>query len=197
MQAALVVTSGVLSVASVLPYITDVIKRQTKPRIVSWSIWCLLSAITTAAAFTDHQYPTAIMTGIGVLETLLIVILGWRFGDRRFARLDTVCLFGALVGLGLWYQFNSPALAVIAMVVIDMVGSVPTLVHAWRWPYEETWLTFVLWSISSLFTILAIRQWQVTSYLPPVYYIVMNTVIALVILVRQKYSARGKALAVV
>lgn len=192
MQTVWIALSSILSVISILPYLSDVVRKKTKPRVVSWVIWSLLSGITAAAAFSDKQYPTFVMTAVGATLALVIAILGWRYGDRKSGRLDTACLAGALVGIGLWYQFDSPALAVIAVVIIDIIGSIPTVLHAWQKPHEETWSTFVMWSVSAVFTLLAIRQWQITSYLAPVYYIFMNTVIVLVILIRHKHSVKGK-----
>lgn len=192
MQTVWIALSSILSVISILPYLSDVVRRKTKPRVVSWIIWTLLSGITAAAAFSDKQYPTFVMTAVGASLALIVAVLGWRYGDKEFGKLDVTCLFGALVGIGLWYRFDSPALAVIAVVIIDIIGSIPTVVHAWQKPHEETWSTFVMWSVSAGFTLLAIDQWQITSYLAPIYYIFMNTVIVLVILIRHKYAVKGK-----
>jgi hypothetical protein len=192
MQSFLVAISSILTIGCIIPYLVDIVRGKTKPRIVTWFTWSLLSAITSAAAFSDGQYPAAILTAFGSLATLLVVLLGWKHGDRKFERLDIVCQVGALIGLALWFLFDSPALAVIATTTIDLIGAIPTVYHSWKRPYEETWITFFISGIAGLLTLFAAGNWQVTSVLAPAYYFLFNTTLAAIIILRQKYAVRGK-----
>ena len=149
----LVILSSIFTVASVVPYIIEIIKGKTKPRVVSWFTWSVLTAIAGIASYIDGQYPTAILMLLVTIETLLVVIIGWKHGDKRIERFDIVCLVGALIGIILWQIFNSPAIAVIAAVSIDLIGGLPTLVHSWKKPNEETWQTFFLAFLGALCTV--------------------------------------------
>ncbi|MDB5162223.1 MAG: hypothetical protein JWM52_731 [Candidatus Saccharibacteria bacterium] len=182
----LVVASTILTVASVIPYLYEIVKGTTKPRIVSWFVWTVLTAIAAVASLSDGQYPTAILLFAAAIETGLVVILGWKHGDRKIETLDIVCLIGAVVGVVLWQVFNSPAIAVISTVSIDLVGGIPTLIHAYKKPHEETALTFFLAFAGGFLTLLAVSDWRITSVAYPIYLVVINLVFTALVLVGQR-----------
>lgn len=181
-----IVVSSVLAIVNILPYIRDVYRKKSKPRIVSWLTWSLLTAIASAASFSDKQYASAILTLLASVETLTVVILGWRYGDREFGRFDMICQIAAIVGLILWLIFNSPAIAIIATLSVDFIASLPTLKHSWEKPHEETAITFLLGSIAAVFTLLAANNHKITAIAFPAYLVAMNFAIAAIIYKRQK-----------
>lgn len=188
----LVILSSIFTVVSAIPYIIEIVRGTTKPRVVSWLTWSVLTGIAGIASYVDGQYPAAILMFFATIETLLIVILGWKHGDRKIERFDIVCLVGALIGIILWQVFNSPAIAVVAAVSIDLIGGLPTIVHSWQKPHEETWLTFFLAFLGGLCTVLAISEWTVTSVAYPLYIVVINLAFVMVLFVRRKYGVVGE-----
>ena len=92
-----------------------------------------------------------------------------------------MCQVGALAGLVLWLVFNSPSVAVIATVTIDAIGVIPTFKHSWLKPHEETWSTFALSSLGGFCTVLAVDQWVVTAVAYPLYIVIANLFLAVVI----------------
>ena len=185
-RAILVVLSSVLSIVAVWQYIFETVKGRTKPRIVSWFTWSLLTGIAAFASWSDHQYPAAILAASAMIETLLVVIVGFRYGDRKFTRLDVVCQTSALLGLAAWWFFDSPEIAVLATVVVDFVGSIPTFVHSWKSPHEETWSAFLLSALGALATILAAQKWQVTAVAYPAYLFIVGISTTAILLLRPK-----------
>ena len=182
MKTAIIVLSSIITVASVIPYLIGIVRGKTKPRIVSWFTWTLLTGIACAASFADGQIPAAILMLCASIETALIVVLGFKHGDRKFEKLDIVCQIAALAGLGLWWIFDSPALAVWAAVIIDLIGAVPTIKHSWQKPHEETWITFALAAVGGGLTLLIAGEWKATAVAYPLYILVINVVLAAIIL---------------
>lgn len=180
----LISLSVLFTVLGVIPYLVEVVKGTTKPRVVSWLTWSILTAISCAAAYVEGQYPTAILLCIASLETLAVVILGWHLGDKQIGHLDVVCLLGALVGIILWQVFNTPAIAVIATIVLDLVGGIPTLFHSWKKPHEETWITFFLAFLGAGCTLLVMSDWRITAFAYPLYLVVINLLFTAVIIGR-------------
>lgn len=134
MQTVVLVLATVITIGSVFPYVRDILKGTTKPNIVSWVTWTLLTGIATAAEIAGHQYVTAIFTSSAVLETAIIVLLGLKYGYVKYTSFDVVCQIGAIIGIILWQIFNSPSLGVIASVAIDFVAAMPTIRHSWMKP---------------------------------------------------------------
>jgi len=191
MRTLLITLSGVLTIAAVVPYLIEIVRGKTKPRIVSWFTWSLLTGIACAATFSDGQTASGILLLCATIEVLLVVVFGLKHGDRKIERLDIICQAAALAGLALWLIFNSPAVAVIATVIIDLIGSIPTIKHSWLRPYEETWITFGLCSLGAACTLLAITEWSVTAVAYPLYIVVVNVVMAMIILLSPRRKKRS------
>lgn len=186
MRTAFIVISSILTILAVLPYIIDVLNKKTKPRIVSWFTWSLLSGVASAASFSDGQTAAGILSLCASIECASVVVLGYKYGEREFAAFDIACQIGALVGLALWLIFNSPTIAVIAAITIDFIGCLPTLKHIWEKPHEETWLTFMLSGLGASFTVLAATNWQITAVANPIYLVVINAIFTFVLFSRHK-----------
>jgi hypothetical protein len=188
MREFLIISGGVISVLSVLPYLRDVIRGKTKPRVVSWFTWTVLTAIATGAALSDKAYASGILTLAGTIATGTVVIVGLKYGDRRFERFDIYCLVGAFTGLLAWQLLDSPEIAILATVTIDFVGALPTLRHAWKKPLEETEQAFIISSFAALLSLLAVEQISITNLAFPLYLTLMNAAIASVVVTRKRVN---------
>ena len=192
MKHILLTISFLVTISSAIPYIRDILKGTTRPNIVSWLTWTLLTSVATVAEFVAGEYRTAIFTSAAVIETLTIVILGLKFGYAKWSRFDTVCQVGALSGFLLWYLFDSPAAAVIASVSIDFIGALPTVRHSWLAPGEETWLAYAMAGIGGLLAILALETYNVTSLTYAMYIVCINILLCAILIGRAKQSVRQK-----
>ena len=52
LQTVLIILSSVLTGVAALPYLRDVLQGKTKPRVVTWLVWTVLSGIAAAASFS-------------------------------------------------------------------------------------------------------------------------------------------------
>jgi len=185
MKTALAVAGALVGLYSLIPYIFDIIKKKTKPNIVSWVTWTILSAIAAAAAFAAGEPHTALLALAYTIGTFAIVLLGMKNGIAKFSLFDGLCQVGAIVGLILWLVFNSPDIAIIAVVVIDFIGVLPTLKHSWQAPSEETWQSFSLGVVAAILTILSIIEFNTASLLYPLYLVFADGIVAITILYRR------------
>jgi hypothetical protein len=180
----LVLATGV-TIGSVLPYARDILKGTTKPNIVSWITWTLLTGIATAAEIAAHEYVTAIFTGAAVIETGLVVVLGLKHGYVKYTSFDVVCQIAAVVGIILWQIFNSPVIGVVGAVLIDFVGALPTFRHSWLQPGEETWPTYALSGLGGAFAVAALTDYNWISLPYAVYIVLVNAALSFVIINRR------------
>lgn len=180
------IVAGIVTIWSVVPYVRDILKGTTKPNIVSWLTWTILTGIATIAEIADGEYRTAIFTGAAVLETTTIVILGLKYGRTKYTRFDVACQLGAIVGLVLWWLLDSPAAAVISVVSIDLIAALPTIRHSWLKPKEETWTTFGFAGLGGIFAIFALTTYNWTSLTYAIYIVLINIVMSTIIISRTK-----------
>jgi hypothetical protein len=179
---ALMIISTGCAVAATAPYVRQTIAGVTKPRLVTWATWCLLTGLTGAASLASGDYASAVFALVGTAATGSVVIIGWRFGDRTVAVLDAMCLALVVVGLGLWRMMHRPAVAVLTACLIDFVGLVPTIVHAWTHPHEEAPAAFALIAAAAVAAAAAgWGDWTVTAQAYPVYVAVSAGLVAVLI----------------
>jgi len=185
----LVVAGSLIAASGTVPYIIATVRHQTKPRIVTWLTWALLTGLASAAAFSDHQIGGGIFALLGALSCASVVAVGLRYGDRSFAKLDIICMAGVVLGLMLWMLLSDPAIGVWAAVAIDFVGLVPTIKHAWKAPQEETPVTYALVGVGGALTVAAVLTSQavtVTSVGYPLYAGISLGLLAIMIVARRR-----------
>lgn len=186
MKTAFLVIASLITVIGVLPYAWDIIKGKSKPNIVSWMTWTLLTGIATAAAIAGHEYVAAIFTTSAVIATGIIVVLGLKYGYVKYTYFDYLCQLGAVVGIILWQIFDSPTIGVLASVTIDFIGALPTVRHSWQKPSEETWITYAMSGVGGIFAILALDTYNLISLPYAVYIVLINILLTFILLYRAK-----------
>jgi hypothetical protein len=183
--------SVLVTLVAVLPYLKDIVKGTTKPNLVSWITWTLLTGVATIAELVAGEQVAAIFTGAACLETLAVVLFGLNKGFVKYTAFDVWCQIGALTGFVLWWLFNSPAVAVMAAVTIDLIGALPTVRHSWLAPGEETWQTYALSGLGGFFALLALTTYNWTSLPYAVYIVLINVLMTLVIIGRKHPMRMG------
>lgn len=186
MRNILALIGSLLSIISIIPYLADILKRRTKPNIVSWFTWTLLTGIAAVATFAVGEPRSAILMVASTVCSLLVVLFGLKFGIAKFSLFDGVCWLGAMLGVALWAITDSPTVAIVTTVVIDFVGVLPTVRHSWKEPGEETWQTFVICTVAALFTVLSLSPITFAGILYPIYLVLANGLIAGVVVYRRK-----------
>lgn len=186
MKTTFLVLSAVITFVGVVPYLLDIIKGKTKPNLVSWITWTLLTGIATAAEIAAHEYVAAIFTAAAATETGAVVVFGLlKRAYVRYTKFDVVCQLSAVVGIVLWQVYNSPEIGIVASVTIDFIGALPSIRHSWIKPYEETWQTYALSGLGGVLAMFALSTYNWASLPYPLYIVIINTVFPLVILYRR------------
>jgi hypothetical protein len=186
MKNALAIIGGLIAAFSTVPYLIDIVRRKTKPNIVTWFTWTLLTAIATAAAFASHEPRTALLTLGSAICTGTVVLLGLRYGIAKLSLFDGLCQAGAIAGLVLWLVFNSPSIAIFFALSIDFIVMLPTLRHSWLSPQEETWQTYMIGVVSASFTLFSLSKFNFVSLAFPIYLLLADLLIAVLVIYRRK-----------
>lgn len=197
MKDALALAAALLAIIAVVPYIIDVLKKRTKPNIVSWFTWTVLTGVATAAAIAANEPRTALLIGASTLCTAAVVVVGFWNGVAKFSWFDGLCQVGAVAGLVLWLVFNSPTIGIVIPVAIDFIVMLPTLRHAWLKPGEETWQTFFIGSLAAVLTMTSLDRLSINSVLYPIYLFVANGLIVLAVIYRRRQFGMSLSRAIV
>lgn len=185
------VLGSLIAAAGTAPYVVETVRGHTRPRLVTWSTWAVLTAVAGAASLSAGQLGGAVFALLGTVATTAVVVAGLRYGDRSVTALDVACLAGVLAGLVMWLILRNPAVAVWAAIVIDFIGLVPTLVQAWTDPDAETASTFVCIGAGGLITSAAVAaggEFSVPALGYPLYAAVSMSTVTAIIVLRRRYA---------
>lgn len=189
LKAFLGLTAAIVSIFCYIPYIITTIKGTTRPNIATWLTWMILSIVVTASSFAAGAFNTLWVPLCGVLGQGSIAFLAINRGKSNWSKFDLVCLFFVGLGLGFWWHFNSPMIALIMTLTVDLIGVLPTFKKSYQEPQSENLLTWVLYLLSSLLLIFSVESWTLAIGLFPIYLFSVNFVIVL-LLVREKFFFR-------
>jgi hypothetical protein len=182
--------SVVLMLGSMYPYIRDIYKKTTKPDLVSWAGWALLSGIATAAQFAEGASYSVVVPLLSTLGNLTILVLGFRIGHSKFTHLDTLCFGLGLGTIFLWMITSDPVLALYMAALADFVVSVPTIVKAYKKPKSETPSAYFLFAAGSVFGLLASSNAEAQNVIYPLYLTFNNILIGAFALHRKSKKAK-------
>ena len=186
MREALAIIGAVIAALGTVPYLVDIVRGKTKPNIVTWLTWTMLTAISGAAALVAGEPKTAAFLFGNSLCTGLVVVLGLKYGTAKFSRFDVACQVSAVLGLVFWLVFNSPTIGIVVPLVVDFIGALPTVRHSWLKPAEETWQAFMVGVIAPMFTIASLTRFNIASLAFPLYLFIANTALVVIIVIPRK-----------
>ena len=152
--------------------------QKTRPSRSTFWIWAVVQGIMTLSYIATGQTFSA---GVGVAYTLTILaiaILSIRYGYGRWGRLDTICTIGAIATIGLWLIFNDPIVALIASIVTDAFGCMPTIKKVWQDPTSESRVAWAWTVVACVVNFGAVEAWGFSSVLYLSYLLIVNSVIA-------------------
>lgn len=151
-----------------IPYLRSIHSGTTRPHVFSWIIWSLTTFVVFLAQLEDDgglgAWPTGVSASITVYVTLVAYL---RRADTHVHSADWLFLAASLASLPLWYFTADPFWAVIILTAVDLLGFGPTLRKAYAQPESEPLGFYVIFAVRSVFSIIALENYSVTTVLFP------------------------------
>lgn len=177
---ALGIIAGIIQVAAMAPYLKSILKRETKPNIVTWTLWTCLQLIALMAQFSHGASWSVIWLVATTFNTSLVVILcllGYGYG--KIGRVEKVCFFLCVVAVGFWQLTAAAALAIGFSILADVISAVPTLVKTWKEPETETPFPWFMVSFAALLGAFSTTIFNFENLAFSIYLTILNGSIAL------------------
>ncbi len=178
--------SGIILMAGFLVYIRTIVTGKTIPSPVTWLLWALLDSIALAGMWWKDALNGQIVSA--VIGVTVIAVLSLKYGRKQWTTVDSVCLSGACLGLGLWYYFQDPVLGVVTSVIVIFLASIPTYYATWFEPEKEDKLAWTLYFIACMVMLPAIPAWTLIDAAQPICFALIETVMVLILWVPRKVS---------
>jgi hypothetical protein len=178
--------AGVVVIAAYFPYIRAILAKQAIPAKASWLIWATIDSLLLYGMFVRHVVNGQILGTVVMIW--IVVVLAFFYGEAGWSRLDKLCLTGAVTGLIL--VLINPTWSIVLLAIISFIGAVPTFHSAWRDPAREDRVTWAMYWISCVFTVIAIPVWSLSAGAQPVSFLIVQTTMVYLLFVRPHWNLR-------
>ncbi|MFN7991780.1 MAG: hypothetical protein U0R44_06515 [Candidatus Micrarchaeia archaeon] len=181
------IVAGILSFAAFIPYILAILKNKNRPNRATWLIWTVLGLVLLASYIAVGATDTIWVPIGNQIGFFIIVALSVRHGEGGVNRFDIACLLGAVLGLVSWWLSDSPLVALLMTIAVDLIGALPTIKKSYLDPGSENITTWLLFSIANFINILAIGSWTIGIAAYPAYLFLISLLIFLILCIRKYY----------
>ena len=185
----LIGTSTLLALISPVIYSHSILKGETKPHRTTRFVLLLITVLSTASLFAQHDRAAVWLAGVSALQAIFIFGLSIKRGMGGWSASDIICLIIALIGITAWQTSNNPSLGLYFSILADFTGMVPALMKTYRWPHTENVWFFVLDMIAGALTFLAVTAFTKEQTAYPIYIAFINGAMVYLIL-KPKLSKR-------
>ncbi len=184
---------GALGAVDSVPYLRDTWRGSTVPHRGSWLIWAVIEVVAVEAQRADGAGWSLIPLITQAFGTCLVFVLSIRLGSGGLSRVELALI--ALAGAGVlgWFAVDEPVVATVCVIVADFIAAMMMLPKTWREPHSETMSTFVLASLGGVLAVGSVGGLSVRLLMYPVYFALINALLAVVICHRRSLLTRHRA----
>jgi hypothetical protein len=92
----------------------------------------------------------------------------------------------ALLAIVIWYITDNALYSVLLITLVDALWFYPTFRKSYYRPFQETLSTYLLSGTKFIFSIIALTNYTLITYLYPLSLVIMNFVFVIMLLIRRK-----------
>jgi uncharacterized membrane protein len=185
-----VILGALIGFIGTTTYLISTLKGETKPNKVSWFVWSLAPLIAFWAQINQGVGLVSLMTFMVGFGPLLVFLASFvnKKASWKITRLDLICGTLSIIGLILWQMTQVGNIAILFSLLADALAAVPTVIKSYKYPETENYWVYFLVGISSIITLLAIKDWNFETAAFPIYIFLID--LLLFVLIRFKIGKR-------
>lgn len=139
-----------LSALQYIPYFISIARGRTRPSVSAWSCFLLSLVVTILASLQTGSHSILVTTGASLVCQLAIIIVGLRRGVAHMPdRTEKLILAAIALSVVLWWLADSPGLAIVINLLIDLVATALVLKKLRAWPASEAPATWLLGGLAA------------------------------------------------
>ncbi len=177
-----------ITVLGFVCYSKNALSGPLRPNPVSWLIWSLNGAVLCAGHFLAGG--TFQSGGVPIVQCAgpaILAYIAWRQLSSRRLRLteiENACLLLALSALTLCVLSRDAWIGIAAGLGVEAFAAIPTLMHLWHQPEEESLTSWVCFFIGAVLNICATPAGWGLATIVPWYFVLQGGTIALLLAYR-------------
>ena len=169
-----------------IPYLRDTFSGKTKPHMVSWLLWTVVSFIAFGLQWSKGAGAGAYANFAMGIICLILFFQGLRSGTKNIRRADVISFVMAIIAIILWLVVKQPAWSIVLVVLIDIFSFVPTFIKSWNKPRQETLFTWILSVFRQFLVLLSLQSFNFVTALFPLYALTANILFCIELVVRRR-----------
>jgi hypothetical protein len=183
------VLSGAFSVWSVCVYLKDMFRGETRPNIVSVSLWTICQIIALVAQWRAGASFSLVLMVLVTFNTLAVLWYALRgYGYREYDWFDLASLLASILAIVLWQATDNPVLAIIFSIAADLFATLPTLKKIGKVPQSEPLLGWFLVAVASVIGSLSSEIRDTANLAFPIYLFLVNGGVFLTIYFARRFA---------
>lgn len=185
--------SIILSIAAFAPYFWSIHKKETQPHLYSWAIWVLIQGTAVWIMFAEGAGWGASGLAVGTFLCVCVSLISLRYGTKNITRFDTLCFFGAFIAFAMYTFVREPYTSLAIVIFIELCGFFPTFRKAIADPDSEATVTWGIFSVSNVFSLLAIEKVALLTVAYPAVLLITETSLAMLLVLLKWRTRRREA----
>lgn len=174
-------SAGALSFLAFCLYIYTTLRGDTKPNRATWWVLTLVGVMISASYYGEGARHTIWVSVSYIVGPFIVAVLSVRYGEGEWEQLDKWCVAAAITSAVVWYAFKSPLVALQMNIAMDFVALIPTIKKSYFRPDGEDRIAWALESFSGVINIIALERWTIGLAFYPLYLLVMNSLVTLLL----------------
>ena len=159
----LTVIATAIGVVAFFPYLRDTFSLKTKPHAYTWLIWAITQGTAVFGIWYGGGGWGALNLTIGTLFVIVVFLFSIKYGTKNITKSDMAILVAALSAIIIWWRLDQPLISVIMVSMIDVIGYIPSFRKSYQEPWSETLISWILFSASNTFAILALEEYNLLT----------------------------------
>jgi len=169
-----------------IPYFRDSLSGKTKPHVVSWFTWALVSFLAFGVQLLGGGGAGSLINFFIGLICASLFIIGLKNGTKNVTQSDIIALILALVAIAFWLIVKEPLLSIILVAFIDLMSFYPTFRKSWGKPWSETLVTWEMNFVKNAISIYALESLTLVTALYPTYSLISTGTFCLLLIIRRR-----------
>lgn len=185
------ITSSILYLCGLIPYLYQVFHGRVVPHAFSWTVWAILSSINTYNLYHLDGLKVSLISPITRTSMLTIgAIIAWFFIKKiQIWWIDYISILLAIVCFYIAVHYGSQD-AIIPTIIVDILVLIPTLKKVWNDPYSEALSAWFLVIFSQAFLLLSLDDITWSNSLFWIYVMLINAFVAIYIVLCRIYVVK-------
>jgi hypothetical protein len=183
------IISLVCSLGIFIPYYLGISRRETKPHLLTWTTWFLLTALGFVLSLRAGGGMGSYIFALQSVLCLAVVIFAILKREKNITVFDGVVFFSAIIILFFYAATKDVLVSAILAATVDCLGYVPTVRKSFQAPYQESALAYFFAMISWVLALGALQAYTLDTLVYPVALVLVDGFFVIFLLIRRRQLA--------